>query len=903
MIPRRALCFLFLLLAASLAPGQETDDYAEALRLYRAGQFDESARLLERTIETGQAHAAHHALLGWCRLRSSDASGAEEAFARAAELDPHAVEPVVGQGFVALRQGRGEEAKRHFTDAVERERDNAEAWKGLGLAQHQLAELKAARESFQRAVAMAPDDAEARRLLDENLLAIVEERRPRSAVEPERPVKVDVRARAGRFEVAREGSWKPLFVKGVNLGTALPGSFPAEFPDDEALYRQWFDLMGEMGLNTVRLYTLHPPSLYRALAAHNRERPQQKLWLVQGAWTGLPPGDDFDDPDFAEGFKAEIRRVIDAVHGNLELPPRPGHADGVYDADVSGDLLVWVLGREWEPFSVDAYHRARPGRTSFEGRYVRAENALPIEAWLASICETAVEHETEYYGRQHPVGYTSWPTLDPLVHPTEATVAEEMEIRKRMGETDVELIREYDNDKVNVDSMRLRASAGFPAGLFAAYHAYPYYPEFMVLDPGYAQVRDGEGVSRYLGYLQELKRHHGDQPVLIAELGVPTSRGIAHLQPEGQHHGGHNSRAQAAINARLMRNIHQAGLAGGILFAWMDEWFKRNWLVMNYESPPARNRLWLNALDAEQNYGLLAALPGEDGPRVVLDGKAGDWSEVPPLYEGGGPLRALRVTSDEAYLYLLLEAGAGGWHYRVGIDTYDARRGSHRFPDPLEVRTAIGLEFLVELGGEEGGRILVDRPYDLFSNRKRRPYRSVENDRGDFVEIVTFTNRDRYGRDGTYYPPKGYSRSPLRFGSTDPASPVFDDLADWFAGPGRRVVELRIPWGLLNVADPSSRRVIHEQRETEGIVETAMTDGFRFHVLALRGSADDPKVVDAFPPDGGARVEDYPSYLWPGWERPSYRLELKPSYSLLRDALARIGDVPRTPGLGTSNSR
>jgi len=54
-----------------------------------------------------------------------------------------------------------------------------------------------------------------------------------------------------------------------------------------------------------------------------------------------------------------------------------------------------------------------------------------------------------------------------------------------------------------------------------------------------------------------------------------------------------------------------------------DEWFKRNWLVMNYEVPPERTTLWHNALDPEQNYGLLAAAPGREGPVIRVDGRGG----------------------------------------------------------------------------------------------------------------------------------------------------------------------------------------------------------------------------------------------------------------------------------------
>ena len=898
-------CLLFVLIAAqaptteeSVLPG-DSSEYAEALAAYRAGDAENAASILERRIAAGEGSAAHYTLLGWCRLRLAQLDRAASGFGAALELDPRSADALTGRGFVELRRGAVEAAVRSFRTSVELDARSAEAWKGLGLARERTGDAAGARKAFTRAVELAPHDAESRDLLERNLRLPVEERRlrvPRSASEP---VNVVARARQGRIELRNGSDWTPIFVKGLNLGTALPGSFPADFPDDEPLYRRWFDQIGELGANVVRLYTLHPPSLYRALYAHNRERPSRKLWLVQGVWSELPAGDDYDGAEFSEGFHAEIRRVIDAVHGNLELPPRPGRAHGIYDVDLSADVLAYLLGREWEPFSVVAYNDLRPERNRFEGRYVRTGVVQPIEAWLASILEMAVAHETETYRSQRPVSYVSWPTLDPLVHPTEATVAEEMTIRGlTRSATDREIL-EYDNDLVNVDSTALVATDDFPAGLFAAYHVYPYYPDFMVLDPRFARTRDAAGVNRYLGYLRELKAHHGDQPILIAEFGVPASKGVAHLHPEGMHHGGHTTREQGEIDARLMAGIHDAGLAGGILFSWVDEWFKKTWIVSELESPPDRNRLWLNVLDAEQQYGLLAALPGEEGWKIVLDGKDDDWRGSRSLYGGesephGGELVDLRVDSDEAYLYLALGVRSGGnpidWDRRefwIGIDTHDAKLGDHRLPQPAGVVLPIGLEFLVRLSGESS-QVLVDRPYDLFRQRDRRPYRSVENDDADFVEPFVETNRERYGRDGTKYPSQGYVRGKLRRGTTDPDSAAHDTLADWIDAPDGSLIELRIAWGLLNVADPSSRQVVHERDRRSGVVQTTTTEGFRFHLLALDASSDPATVIDSFPAGAAAQQSAYPIYQWATWESPTYHLRLKESYFVLQQALNRL---------------
>ena len=102
------------------------------------------------------------------------------------------------------------------------------------------------------------------------------------------------------------------------------------------------------------------------------------------------------------------------------------------------------------------------------------------------------------------------------------------------------------------------------------------------------------------------------------------------------------------------------------------------------------------------------------------------------------------------------------------------------------------------------------------------------------------------------------------------------------------MIELRLPWGLINVADPSSRRVIHETDRVDDVVQTTLTEGLRFHVLALDGDADAPDVADALPALPAPELSDFPAYLWPTWEQADYRLELKPSYFILQQEFSRL---------------
>jgi tetratricopeptide (TPR) repeat protein len=944
LLPLTALAALPLTLAILLHPPRSVEAdpsttpgasagraYDEALELYRAGRIGEALERIRRASLEGTTTSGLHTLAGWCHLREGDAERAEIEFRAALAGREGAVEPRVGLGYVMLRRGAPRRAAGEFEAVLEREPENLDALKGLGLARRDQRRFEEAIVVFRRALDLDPGDPEAREFLDKALSSMgnARESRPRPPIDPRTPLRVVARAEEGRFRILREG--RGLFVKGVNFGVALPGRFPSEFPQERDLYIEWLESASGMGANAVRLYTLLPPTFYDALADHNRRHPRRSLWLVQGVWTELPERHDYDDSAFLGGLRDEIRRVIDAAHGNLDLPRRAGHASGSYRADVSSTVLAYVLGREWEPFSVEAYDRAHVSRPqAAAGIYVTTTgDASPFEAWLADLLDFTVGYETQRYRQQRPVSFVSWPTLDPLHHPTESTVAEEIELLRRRGEdTGAVRIAEYDNDGVSVDTTHLVATEAAGGGIFATYHAYPYYPDFMHLDPGYNRARDRRGRSGYFGYLRDLARHHGSQPILIAEFGVPSSRGIAHLNPYGWNHGGHSERRQGQIDGRLIRDIHEARLAGGILFSLLDEWFKRNWLVTDLEIPRQRNRLWLNMLDPEQNYGILAARPGASGWKVVIDGREEDWSAIPPLAgrSAGGPersmddghdaartLRSFSATSDEAYLYLRLEVenldadadGAPDWDhasYLIGIDTYDDDRGDHRMPLVDLLESPAGLEFCLIFDGERTSRLLIDPPYDVALHRGRRAIRSIRNDDGRFKAIRVETNRRRIGRDGTQYPTQGYSRSPLLHASMDPRDPDYDTLADWHAGVDGSFIEARIAWGLLNVTDPSSRAVLDDDLSDPGSIGTTVTDGFRFYVAAIRPdfppSRETPvrgRLADRLPRGEARSADDLPLYSWSGWESPSYRIERKESWSIVKEVFDSIPPAESSP--------
>jgi hypothetical protein len=457
-----------------------------------------------------------------------------------------------------------------------------------------------------------------------------------------------VLARGDRFEIVTPTGSRTVFFRGLNLGAAPPGHYPGEFAITKEDYARWFRFARSIHANAIRVYALHPPEFYQALAEENSTHPEDPIWLFQEVWTELPAGNDFWDREYTRAFEDEIRLTIDAIHGNATLKPRPGRASGKYATDVSPYLGGWLLGREWEPYAVRVTQANHPDSTRWRGTRFAVDGGTAMECWLARICDTATTYEADRYGLARAVAFVNWPTLDPMRHPTET---------ERGGAE-----AEHDEDAYSVDPTRIRTvgpigiDSGF-LGYFANYHVYPYYPDFMNLDPGYSAFRDRHGACNYAGYLADLKAHTRGLPLLIGEVGVSTSRGIAHVQPQGIDHGGASEDEQGAQDVRLLEDISDAGCTGALLFSLFDEWFKVNWLVERTERPRDRDPLWHNLLDPEECYGLIGFDPP---PAVRVDGAIDDWAGIEPYARSeASPLRALYVTSDESRFYLRVDLAPG----------------------------------------------------------------------------------------------------------------------------------------------------------------------------------------------------------------------------------------------------
>ena len=635
-------------------------------------------------------------------------------------------------------------------------------------------------------------------------------------------------------------TYEPLFIKGSNLGVGVPGRLPGELKLFEEDYDAWFQLMSDMGANTVRIYTLHYPRFYERLNAWNVAHPDNPLYVMHGVWLGEEnPEGNLDLLAHTANFDAAIEEVIDAAHGDKIIDVRFGQAYGEYTVDASRWVIAWCIGREIDPHEVRETNELHPELTGFSGEYVELPSASPTEAWLTERLDHVVGWEQERWGVARPVGVSSWPTLDGLEHWTESQWSSE------------------DMEQVDLSGL---GAVDAPGGFFAVYHAYPYYPDFISEDPDYQAYEDEWGPNSYLGYLHDLADHYGDMPMIVGEFGVPTSWGNAHFSHSGMDHGGMDEEAQAWAARRMMQNIHEAGAAGGLWFAWMDEWWKRTWIVDDVDFPADRRRLWWSHVAPEQNFGLIAFEP----PAPVFT--------VEQEVTGDGRIEALRGAASNSYWHTEVDLESplrGDDVLTVAFDTYRDDLGESVLPDGSA--PGARFEFALEISANGDSWLKVTEVYDVFGMwhglaEDHQLFHSTASDADPWVNVRWINNGVHGSDDGELsfdiaIQDVGLLRT--RYVTESPTS--FDAVV---LHDDR--VEIQIPWTLLSVVSPAELIVLHDDRDTPGR-DLEPTAGIRMAASL----------------DGETLQGD--RWGWQGWTEPPPTVErIKPVFDSLAQTYSEL---------------
>lgn len=715
--------------------------------------------------------------------------------------------------------------------------------------------------------------------------------------QPKAPPQIEIASKNGihfnglvgkdRLQLFKNGKWEDVVINGINIGMGKPGAFPGEAAITKEEYLRWFKEIGKLHANSIRVYTLHPPEFYEAFYEYN-QMAKEPLYMFHGVWvaeeTLIKTQDAFSD-EVTKSFKGEIQNIIDVIHGKADIPKQPGHAYGRYSVDISDYLIGWILGIEWDPWVVESTNIKHHGLGDFNGIYFKTKEASPFEVWLAKMMEFTGAYETSKYNYQHMMSFTNWPTTDLLKHPYEPLEKE---------------------DLVSVNPNHIDTNAAYYPGYFASYHVYPYYPDFMNYDPKYVDYIDQHGEkNNFAGYLHDLRQAHR-MPVIVAEFGLPASRGITHFNVYGKNQGHHSEQEQGIMLAGLFDDILSENYAGGLVFTWQDEWFKRTWNTMDYDNPD-RRPYWSNIQTGEQYFGLLSFDPGEVETIVQVDGNTMDWNDhhIKPIYEEKGKsqnLKRLFVTSDEKYVYFRLDyqhLNAEAVHTKILLDLID-NQGITAIPQNNLIKNEVGFDFYINISGKDKAEMLVDSYYDPFyydygyklKMIPEIPYAHKKNN-GIYHPLRMAINKkiDHKLPDGKKlnYPFSDFNTGVLTFGNSNPNDKEFNSLADYYINETNGIIELRIPWLLLNVKDPSLHEIIGDLWQSKlGAEASTKTKGIA--VFALEENKDSMSIssLPKLQPDLPIKVNMLSRYQWNEWEKPSYHERLKQSYYIMQKRFAEL---------------
>ena len=628
---------------------------------------------------------------------------------------------------------------------------------------------------------------------------------------PQAPVETFVRAEGETLLLDSGSGYQPFTVKGVNMGSGQPGQWSTDYSIDEETYSRWFAAMQEMGANTLRIYTVQSPAFYNAFYAYNKDNPNP-LWLIHGVWLNdyiLNSHRDAYHEDFYGTFLRNCKTMVDVIHGRQKIKLSYGASSGhgSYLKDISPWVIGYILGVEWEDVTVaytDEKYRDNPEYNSYHGKYLTTSaDATPFEAMLARVGDGVIAYESARYKQQRLVAFSNWATTDPFVYP--------------------ENVIQHFQKCARVDVEHILGTAEFLSGQFASYHIYPYYPDYMNYVDNWSVyglnrqkfITETGAVNTYRAYLSMLNNHHS-MPVVISEFGVSTGRGIAQLDSNTGRHQGHMSeKDQGYALISCYEDIMSAGSAGGCVFSWQDEWFKRTWNTMHAVNL-MHTPYWSDYQTNEQYFGLLSFDPGEEASVCYVDGDLSEWAAEDVVWQNKE--NSLSVKYDERFLYFMIDGGSFDFARDALYMPLDITpKSGSVYCENFNLLFDRAADFIVVIDGEDNSRVLVQERYEaLRSTYAESAYGMDTYATGNVPDVdsplfvpINLILQQNIMQETTEVKMQAelFETGKLRRGSANPTSDNFDSLADFEVNGG--CIELKLPWQLLNFADPS-RMSVHD---------------------------------------------------------------------------------------------
>ncbi len=672
----------------------------------------------------------------------------------------------------------------------------------------------------------------------------------------------------------KQGDESDIFqIKGVDMGSGIPGEWSTDFAISKKTYLRWFKLIQMMGANTIRIYTVQNADFYEAFYEYNSKQ-KQPLYLIQGVWVNdyiQNSHVDAYDETFWKAFQKDCYTMVNVIHGNckLKLGEMASSGSGNYRKDISPWVIGYILGVEWEDVTVSYTNEKFKDNlffNSYEGTYMyTTEDAEPFEAMLANVGDHLMEYETNRYRQQRLIAFSNWPTTDPFDYSEEIN-----RFFMKCAKVDVEHIKT--TDKVL-------------SGQFASYHVYPYYPDYL----SYMDEWDSLGIKNgkdfltengktntYRAYLTALTQHH-TMPVVISEFGVSTGRGMAQRdQNTGRNQGNMSESGQGQAIVDCYEDIMESGCAGCCIFAWQDEWFKRTWNTM-YAVDLKFTPYWSDYQTNEQYFGLLSFDPGKKKSICYVNGDVSEWTRQDVLDSQDD--MTLSMKYDEKFVYFYVHKPGLDLEKDVIYIPIDTTPNSgSTWCKGIEQKFDRPVDFLITINGKDNSRIQVQEYYESLRanysenaygyNTYYREFLPTYNS-AKFVNVEMILQIQKTAQiigDSETIVAETYETGKLTYGNADPKSEDFNSLADFMADGDN--LEIKLPWQILNFSNPSEMEIHDDYYNGNYGVDYTKID--QMHVGI--GSKDTK---------GPIHLATLPLVGW--GKNPTYHERLKSSYYMVQE--------------------
>ena len=607
------------------------------------------------------------------------------------------------------------------------------------------------------------------------------------------------------------GDYEEFQVRGVELSASMPGYYSNDFHPSTEDYLRWLTAIGEMGANTVRVPVIMDDDFYNAFYKYNTTA-KKPLYLLQSFQVpdaaAYGTGTAYDDSALNK-LMEDGEVLIDILHGRRSVMAGAYAGGGTYRKDVSPWVIGVIVGGDWNPDMVAFTDHQKLYSGQYDGQYFKtSDEGTAFEAMLARVLDTIAAYEARKYGVLRPLGFSNSPETDFLEYDENYALQ----------------LKKYSF----IDAQHIIPTQAMEGGYFAAYHLLDYCDDFSL----YLSSEQKEGLGTliqnldtddgYSGYLSLLAGYH-TMPVIASSYGLSTSRGVADDDQKPL-----SEEEQGIRLMEIYEEAVNAGWAGMCISTFQDVWDQTDWNTAFAENIDT-SYLWGDIQTVGKNYGLMAFEPGEETSACIVDGNPEEWAQETPVFSNGS--LDLYAKYDWKGLYLLIKGDFDPEQEQLyipidsspDVGSYKADEQALAFDRPAD--------FILCLDGKSNSRLLVWERYQAIRANFNTeiygvdPYVDVPDKESSlFVPILSAVDNDVLLENYAGIDPelrreltalKTWESGRLVYGSNDAAASDYNSLGDFYFGDG--CVELRIPWLLLNVGDPSTMSVHEDYYENYGV--------------------------------------------------------------------------------------